>query len=40
MLVNYSEGKYSLTEIYDMLPWEFVIYLAKYSEYIDKIKKG
>lgn len=38
--VNYSERRYSLTEIYKMIPWEFLLYMVKYSEYVDKIKKG
>ena len=38
MLVNYSDGKYSLTEVYNMIPWEFMIYLIQYKKYIEDLK--
>ena len=39
-LVNYSEGRYSQSEILKMLPWELTVYYGKYSDYLDKIKEG
>lgn len=35
MLVNLS-GKYSIGDIYNMIPWEFQIYVKNYSEYIEE----
>lgn len=39
ILINSSEGRYNLTELLNMIPWEFQIYLGKYSRYLDKINK-
>lgn len=37
LLINFSDGRYSLSDVNKMIPWEFKIYLAKFSKYIDKI---
>ena len=35
-LINYSEGRYLLSDILQMIPWEFKVYLFKFGEYIDR----
>lgn len=31
-LVNYSEGRYSLNDVYEMIPWEYMIIVSMFEE--------
>jgi len=39
MLVNYTDGRYNLRDVLDMIPWELDIFISKFSNYIDKVNE-
>ena len=40
MLVNYSDGRYTLYDIENMLPWVMQIHFFKFSQYLDKMNEN
>ena len=39
-LINYSDGRYSLQDVLNMIPWELTVYLVKYAKYIEQKNKN